>query len=287
MARAARPPPPAFEVLGISSGSSRIPKNSGGRGLGAALRNAPNSGEFGYAQLRSLQPHVQEAIDLVVRRQGTAVGRCFERRQLGQLLAGQLVPPVPILQVGHARIPPPSCVLTSEFRSLIGGEANPARIRQRHGNRGTEQREVTVQRSDADARFCQLRPVVPAAHDHLEAERVRLAVALDLAHTLGITAPQRTDVRSQARVQIVDFVMPRSGDAEKRRFSNQRVVQIQSRRIAAADQHPPFSGRHSHEAAGPEQKRIRAIRLDASRRVIVGNIDKAESGGFVSVHGRR
>ncbi len=36
----------------ISSGSSRIPKNSGGRGLGAALRNAPNSGEFGYAQLR-------------------------------------------------------------------------------------------------------------------------------------------------------------------------------------------------------------------------------------------
>ena len=39
----------------ISSGSSRIPKNSGGRGLDAALRNAPNSGEFGYAQLRRLR----------------------------------------------------------------------------------------------------------------------------------------------------------------------------------------------------------------------------------------
>ncbi len=46
--------------LRISSGSSRIPKNSGGRGLGAALRNAPNSGEFGYAQLRRRELPLQE-----------------------------------------------------------------------------------------------------------------------------------------------------------------------------------------------------------------------------------
>ncbi len=46
--------------LRISSGSSRIPKNSGGRGLGAALRNAPNSGEFGYAQLRKLKSFCDE-----------------------------------------------------------------------------------------------------------------------------------------------------------------------------------------------------------------------------------
>ncbi len=39
---------PLLSKLRISSGSSRIPKNSGGRGLDAALRNAPNSGEFGY-----------------------------------------------------------------------------------------------------------------------------------------------------------------------------------------------------------------------------------------------
>ncbi len=45
-----------FEVR-ISSGSSRIPKNSGGRGRNAALRNAPNSSEFGYAELRRLASH--------------------------------------------------------------------------------------------------------------------------------------------------------------------------------------------------------------------------------------
>jgi len=38
--------------LRIPSESSRIPKNSGGSGLIAVLRNAPNSWEFGYAQLR-------------------------------------------------------------------------------------------------------------------------------------------------------------------------------------------------------------------------------------------
>ncbi len=39
----------------MPTGSSRIPQNSGGRGLDAALRNAPNSGEFGYAQLPRLR----------------------------------------------------------------------------------------------------------------------------------------------------------------------------------------------------------------------------------------
>ena len=45
--------------LRMPTESSRIPQNSGGRGLDAAFRNAPNSGEFGYAQLQRLKPEFQ------------------------------------------------------------------------------------------------------------------------------------------------------------------------------------------------------------------------------------
>ena len=38
--------------LRIPSKSSRIPKNSGGRGHDTTFADAPNSWEFGYAQLR-------------------------------------------------------------------------------------------------------------------------------------------------------------------------------------------------------------------------------------------
>ncbi len=44
--------------LRIVAESSRIPENSGGRDQDATLTNAPNSREFGYAQLQRPLPPV-------------------------------------------------------------------------------------------------------------------------------------------------------------------------------------------------------------------------------------